>query len=281
MFLIAAEETLLKFLTDVFNSERYPILPKLQCDVCGKQYVRAATLKEHKSKKHQQPPTVSNPASEDEICEHTYYLLRLLLLKCNMDDAIHHGDGARLINTIKHMFLYFRANGNYKYALACFELIASLEYFVDEKTKLALIQDRFVNMRGAPDSNYPADLLVEHSNKIFKDNFHLYRGTVTQNVLDRFSKSQTQTTKVLDNFQQQFAIGRYVGTHKQNTENLQNDLEILFASLSSQQLFSSNNRKLRCLSIKTVDAVATLDPHKLLDWMYATIEGMRTYTYLK
>ena len=41
-------------------------------------------------------------------------------------------------------------------------------------------------------SMYPADLLVEHSNKESKDNFSLFRGETTQKTQDRRSKNQTK-----------------------------------------------------------------------------------------
>ena len=147
---------------------------------------------------------------------HTKLLIKLLLIRKNLHTAIKYGDGSRVLLTVKHMLPYFKVNNNYKYALACLELLAQTQMFLSPRLSLAVTQGRFINMRGAPNSNYPIDLCVEHSNKVFKDNVSLYRGDCTQKVLDRISKSQTITKEILDNHQQEFTSKPvYTGQHRQ------------------------------------------------------------------
>ena len=283
LFFVALE-TIRSFLQRIFRADQFPSLPGFQCNVCHKVYRSSMQMQKHKTKKHPSSShfeATKSVTSGDQVLEHTHLLMKLLLLKSNMDAAIELGDGDRLMLNIKHMYLYFKANNNRKYALACFQLLSELNYFVSDKVALALKQDRFINMKGSADSNYPVDLLIEHSNKDFKENFHLYRGQPTQKALDRISKSQTMTTKILDDFQKEFAVARYISTHKPNEESHQKDLDILFNSLHSYRLFEDCGRQLRSNVLTVSDPISSLDSHGLLDWMNAKIMEIRTESYLR
>ena len=265
------------FLRSVFDV-KYLKLPVSTCQQCSKVHKSAARLKAHQARKH--PAPLEHSPNTDEVHQHAQLLLRVLLLKKHLDDAISYGDGQSLVSCVKHMYLYFRCNNNYKYALACFELLAELKYFVSEKVATSLIQDRFVNMRGASDSNYPADLLVEHSNKVFKNNFYMFRGEPTQQLLNRMSKSQTMTSEILDNFQKEFATARFVGQHKVNQEKYDNDISILCRAVVPQHLFLPQNRQLSTPKLTHMDPIPSIDAYALLDWMRSKIDHVRTESYL-
>ena len=73
-----------EFLCEIFTS-RLPSLPGLQCATCDKTYKSVVRLNRHQEKVHQvsqsQP---SEPSYDDEVFKHIY-LLKLLLLKKNID----------------------------------------------------------------------------------------------------------------------------------------------------------------------------------------------------
>ena len=276
---VVAKETIETFLKSIFCTS-HPKLPGLTCKQCGKSFKSAERLKNHELKRHRGVADDDCSPNRDQVLQHTQLLLKLLLLKKNLDDAISYGDGERLLLCVKHMYLYFKCNNNYKYSLACFELLAQIKYFVSEKMAVCLTQDRFINMRGAVDSNYPADLLVEHSNKTFKDNFYMYRGEPTQQVLDRVSKSQSITSKILDNFKKEFATAQFIGQHKVNQEKYDSDVSILCSAIEPQQLYSSKQRCLRTPKLVKADPVSTIDPYLLLDWMVRKINHIRTQPYI-
>lgn len=80
------------------------------------------------------------------------------------------------------------------------------------------MQERVANGRGKFDSNYPIDLGVEHSNRVFKETFNMFDGKTTQEVLHHISKSQSETTLVLDNFANEFDQPTYVGHRQVNAD---------------------------------------------------------------
>ena len=262
---------------------KLPPLPGLTCSYCGKSYKLGSRLKSHIESKHD-ISVVHSEDIKDDVVAHTILLTKLLLLRKNLHSAIKLGDGQRVVLTVKHMMPYFKANNSYKYALACLELIAQLEIFLSPKQCLAITQGRFVNQRGATDSNYAIDLCVEHSNKVFKENFSLYRGECTQQALDRVSKSQTVTKKILDNFQTEFG-GReaHIGRHNVNAEKYENDVMMLYNMLEPYKLYVEKERIMRSSSLSSAckDPVRQLDIYSFQDWIAKRMNDMKTQTNLR
>lgn len=244
----------------------YPILPGVECSACTQSFASAQKLAEHLRKKHELLDTAPQDAQNTTLCAHTKVLVRLLLLKSCLDDGVKYGDGDRLCTALKFMWPIFKLNNNYKYAMAVVQFLAQIQYCVSPQLAAQLKYDRFVNMKGKKDSNYPADLLVEHSNKEFKDNFSLFRGETTQKTLDRLSKSQTETQKILDNHQKEFATERFIGKHTYNKDLYEKDVKILYDSIRKLNAFENQNR-LKTADMLVVDPVYKINAYTLQDWM--------------
>ena len=93
------------------------------------------------------------------------------LLLMEFRDAIHEGDGERLMRCWKLMMTYFFSSGHRKYALEAFNLQAAINATQHEFPRLAqdLIQSRFINTHGGAGRNIPTDLFMEHLNRTLKD----------------------------------------------------------------------------------------------------------------
>ena len=84
---------------------------QLQCQICGKKYVRPHALQAHEKKIHaiEVLPTPEQP-KQDHLYNYTHQLLIMLLLRANHDDAIKLGDGARVIRLYKYFMLFFKVS---------------------------------------------------------------------------------------------------------------------------------------------------------------------------
>ena len=170
---------------------------------------------------------------------HTILLTRLLLPCKKLHSAIKLGDVQRVVLTVKHMLPYFKANKSYKYALACLELIAQLQLFLSPRQCLAITQGRFVNLRGA-----------RNSRQIYVQSTPTHRGECAQQALDRVSKLQTLTKKILDNFQTNFGgKDAHVGCHNLNAEKYENDMTMLYTHLEPYKLYVARERVMRSSSL--------------------------------
>ncbi len=81
------------------------------------------------------------------------------------NDAVHEGDGDRMMVIWKLLLLYFRSTGHRNYALEAVNLLAQT---LSERDAFRVKWCRFVNSRGHLGTNLPCDLAMEHWNKAFK-----------------------------------------------------------------------------------------------------------------
>lgn len=88
-----------------------PTSSELRCRYCGKTYIRPSYLKQHEEKQHghvsQAPVQATSTAKEDFVYNYTHNVLVLLLLRKNHNDAIHLGDGARVVSLYKFFYLFY------------------------------------------------------------------------------------------------------------------------------------------------------------------------------
>ena len=115
--------------------------------------------------------------------------MTLGLLTLNHNDAIHMGDGERIMRINNFLFLYYKSCGCTKYAYGILERIAQSKILLTDRQAHRLTWNRTVNHRGNFDSNHPNDLDIEHCNKVFKDQAHSYRGVFTEKSVSRVSRS--------------------------------------------------------------------------------------------
>ena len=107
-------------------------------------------------------------------------------------DAIHEGDGERLMRCWKLMMIYFFSSGHKKYALEAFNLQAAINSTLSPRLAQDVLQSRFINTHGGPGRNIPTDLFMEHLNRTLKD----YTKGLGANISE---KSIVQTAKSLKN----------------------------------------------------------------------------------
>ena len=102
------------------------------------------------------------------ISNYAYSFLADLLFVEEMVDAVHEGDGDRMMTVTKYLLLYFRSTGHRNYALECINIIAQVTSLLSERNAYRLKWCRFVNTTGKPGRNHSYDLEMEHWNAAFK-----------------------------------------------------------------------------------------------------------------
>ncbi|CAG2233680.1 unnamed protein product [Mytilus edulis] len=117
-----------------------------------------------------------NNNESDGVSAYTKLVLTLGLLRMDHNDAIHMGDGSRMLRIDQFLVLYYKYCHCTKYAFGTLETIAQTEVLLTERQAHRLIWNRTVNHKGDANTNHPNDLDVEHCNKVFKDSAHSYRG---------------------------------------------------------------------------------------------------------
>lgn len=195
-----------------------PTSNELCCRYCGKKYIRPSFLKQHEERQHghvgqpQLLPTTST-AKEDYVYNYTHNVLVLPLLRRNHNDAIHLGDGARVINFYKFFYLFYKISNCPKYVYATVELLAQVNCLLSPRMAYSLTWNRTVNHKGKKDTNHSMDLDLEHDNKSFKTDGHTSKGEITDKTITRISRSTASADEILLNYDSNTAVRRLSGRH--------------------------------------------------------------------
>ena len=192
-----------------------PHLVRVACEHCYYQ-VQAKKVPEKRKRKlpswitrlssPQDASTKVKLASPDQLLEYASAILNDGLLILELRDAIHEGDGDRLIRCWKLMLLYFRQANHYNYALEAFYLLASVGGVVSPTVAHQLKWSRFVNCSGKPGHNVPADLEMEHLNRFLKSYIKGLGANVSKESMVQTSRALDGLKEVSDNFDHSIGI---------------------------------------------------------------------------
>ena len=119
----------------------------------------------------------------DGVFDYACSVLNDGLLLLELRDAIHEGDGARILCCWKFMLIYYRHAKHYKYASEVFNLLAQVHVLVSTRVKHQLTWSRVVNTRGGAGKNVPVDLHNEHLNRKLKDVVSGVGANVTEGLI--------------------------------------------------------------------------------------------------
>ena len=115
------------------------------------------------------------------------------LLLLEFRDAVHEGDGVRLLRCWRMLLLYFAFSGHTKYALEAFHLQAAVSATASLRVAQDLLNSRFINVYGGEGRNIPTDLHMEHLNRTLKD----YLNGMGANISDRAIVQMSKALKPL------------------------------------------------------------------------------------
>ena len=270
-------------------SESTMTLPaNTKCPVCQKtEYKTHNGLKRHMNKYHpgMQTSESNNDSSTSSLFNHTIELMKMLLIKRVLDNAISVGDGETLSIVIKHMLLYFYKLGASNYAICCFEYTAQQQIFLSPLMALLVRQERFVNNHGGARRNVPIDLDVEHSNLWIKTHGRwTARGEVSEKVLNRLSMSQDSVIEIISKFLESFDQQSYFKRHSVDPEKYKSDVNKLLKHLKPVQIFKCSSEKTlfnKSLEAKSGNLLGETDMYKLRFWFRERLRHMKDELFYK
>eukprot|EP00112_Aurelia_sp_Birch-Aquarium-sp1_P020421 Seg5264.1 transcript_id=Seg5264.1/GoldUCD/mRNA.D3Y31 product="hypothetical protein" protein_id=Seg5264.1/GoldUCD/D3Y31 len=174
-------------------------------------------------------------SDKDFILAYSRSALLLGLMACNFNEARKYGDGGRLLNIYKYLFLLFRLEGRTKKALYTFQLICQVQYLLPEKLAFDLQFNRFTNNKGLIDANVEIDREVEHWNRIFKKDCKGFNGKVTDRSIERASTSYQSMERILSSFNRLADVHHQSGKHC--CPSFGKDVLALSKQLQNEELF--------------------------------------------
>ena len=148
-------------------------------------------------------PSVSVSAQKkvpDGVFNYGSCILNDGLLLLELRDAVHEGDGSRVIRCWKYMLLHWRHAKHSKYCLEALHLMGAINATATERIAHELTWCRFINTRGVAGANVPVDLFMEHLNRTWKDYLHGLGANVSEATIIQTSKSLCNLMAVSSHF---------------------------------------------------------------------------------
>ena len=154
------------------------------------------------------------------------------LLLLELRDAIHEGDGPRIIRCWKFMILHWWHANHVKYTAEAIHLIASIKATASARIAHELLWCRTVNTRGGAGNNIPADLFLEHLNRTLKEYVNGSGPNKSAIVIVKASKSLKCLLGIASHYDQECGI-KPASVHHSKASSSQ-DREMILNELSKE-----------------------------------------------
>ena len=212
----------------------------LKCPECTKKYKTMSSLKKHFQKVHdgllyKTAPQPSDPKKES-VENYSCASLGLCLLAEDFTHTRKHGDSGRILLLYKFMLCHFRVTGKFKYAYQILRFLAQTKCLLSPRLAHQLTWNRFINLKGKPHTNVEMDRVMEHRNKLFKQECRSFHGKVTGKSIARVGQAADSLNHILYCADKAANVKKPPGQHKKVTAK--DDVIALAALMHKEQIFS-------------------------------------------
>ena len=202
-----------------------------------------------------QPNVCDGHKSEDKVL-----VLSFALLYKEIVDAVHEGDGLKVLSWWHLMMLIFKSTGRVNYSIEAFTLH---KFLLSEREKTQLLYSRFVNMHSLPGKNISCDLYMEHLNHLLK---YSLGANKTPKAIDQLGKCITPLGEVLDTYDRVNGFESQTSHH--NPPGVDKDMTILVKGLLKANVFDTRpGHKHHAFSSFTNNPVSSLAEDDVNKWM--------------
>ena len=203
------------------------------------------------------------------------YAKRLLSMGCfflEYHDAIKEGDGLRVLHCWRYLLPIFLGTGRTNYSREILNMLYQ-QVTLSPRLSSQLLWSRFINVHGLPARNIPADLHMEHLNRIAKDAIKSLGANKTKRAIERVGKSIGMLSPLLHQFDQEHGLKPISGAH--HRANLQKDLGIIVAELMKVDIFSIQADRKYPTFQSPRDLLHVKSDSDVRDWMVSRLETLK------
>ena len=209
------------------------------------------------------------PLSEDGIFGYACKLLSIGLFYREYCDGIREGDGLRVLRCWRYLFLIFRATGRKNYAFEAFNMLVLYQFILSPRQSCQLLWSRFVNVHGVQGKNIPADLFMEHLNRLCKNAVENLGANKTEKAIQRVGKVIGVLETVISNYDNLYNVTGSSGRHKR--QSCEKDVALVLEEITKRShVFSVQpGRSHSCFKTVNVNIIGNINLKDLQKWMIA------------
>ena len=179
--------------------------------------------------------TAIKSKSPDGIFNYASAVLNDGLLLMELRDAIHEGDGDRIMRAWKFMLVYFRFGRHTNYVLEAFQLQTMVNATATPRVAHQLKWSQISNVHGGTGCNIPVDLHNEHLNRMLKDSVGDMGANLSGSAVVQRSKSLKGVMDIVHTFDLNTDIHTLSTDH--TASSLKKDEDAVLMELIKSQVF--------------------------------------------
>lgn len=208
-------------------------------------------------------PSQKRDSADDMVCYNLCFL-RSMMDFLVLQDVIYAADINRLTVVLKRLIPKFVELSSFrsKYAIECINYITKTEWVLSPREATKAKLRSFVNTRGLPGHNKPADMQQENNIKMVKGVLRALGASRTPSAVVRSSKAAPAVTEMASNFQQGMQVKQGAASFSHYKKDSADDCELIRDIFSVSKPFVDSQR-----NIPGLPRTTGVDLYKLCDFI--------------
>ena len=208
---------------------------------------------------------------KDKVFCYAQHVFTLGLIHAEYQDAIHEGDGLRVIRCWRLLLPLFKSANRKNYALEALNLLWQYNVVLSPREKMQLVWSRFVNTKGKPGCNVACDMHMEHMNRACKDILVHLGANISNKSIVRAGRCIGPITKVTQRFDSETNITPTLSSH--SAASIQKDLSTIIEELSKNKVFFPHEGRLhKSFPTMTNKVFMKMNTDELFTWILSHIQ---------
>ena len=201
----------------------------------------------------------------DGVTEYGKQVLGLGCFYLEIADAIREGDGERVLRCWRYLLPIFLGSHRTNYTCEVLNMLYQHTYALPPRLSAELLWSRFVNVHGRPGKNIPADLHMEHLNRLAKGAMKNLGANKTEKAISRVGRALGTLGPLLDHFDGENAIIPVSGAHcRASTDK---DRNIIVGELVRTKVFTTVTGRKHQTFPHPRDVLHAKTREEILQWM--------------
>lgn len=207
----------------------------------------------------------------DHVTEYSKYLLGLGCFYLEYSDPIREGDGNRILCCWRFLLPIFLGSGRTNYSCEVLNMLFQHMYELSPRLSAQLLWSRCINVHGRQGKNIPADLHMEHLNRLAKNAVKNLGANTTERAISRVGRVLGTIAPVLSKFDEENLIKTPTGAH--TTASYERDINIIVRELSHTNVFNTVPGRMHPSFPKPRNVLHAKTQQDVVTWMTSRISS--------
>ena len=210
-------------------------------------------------------PAVSSIKDTDGVHSYSKQLLRLSCFYLEFADAIREGDGERVLRCWRYLLPICLGSGRTNYSCEVLNMLFQHSFALPPRLSAQLLWSRFINAHGEPGKNIPADLHMEHLNRLAKNAIRDQGANKTKEAISRVGKAVGTLGPVLNQFDRENSVATPSGKHSRTKAG--KDISLVASELIKSEAFAIKAGRKHATFSRPKNVLHLKSKDELLAWM--------------